>query len=43
MDLLNIIGTFVAMLLQTVLTIKWLNYSKKKHEERHEDEEKADN
>lgn len=43
MDLLNIIGTFVAMWLLVVLSIKWVNYGKKKYEERHENEEKADN
>lgn len=43
MDLLNIIGTFVAMWLLVVLSIKWVSYGKKKYKERHEDEEKADN
>lgn len=43
MDLLNIIATFVAMWLLVVLSIKWVNYGKKKYEERHKDEEKADN
>lgn len=37
MDILNIIGTFVLICLLVVIPTKWINYGKKKYEEKEAD------